>query len=333
MSITFFFRKKTASFFSIEMLFNTVLNHIQGYKTHKVFLPNKSASNPAAILTNCLYAYLRQGHVNHITGDIYYIALVLAQDKTILTIHDINSLSSTNKLKNFLLQLLWLKIPVKRVKYVTVISEYSKREVIAATSVPAHKIIVIPNCVQFTVKDFKPKYQIDKVEPVLLQVGTKSNKNLQNVIKAIKDLPCRLLIIGKLSNEQVELLQTYGIIYENFFSLNYDAVIDLYYRADIVTFVSLYEGFGMPILEANALGRPVITSNITAMPEVAGDGALLVNPYNPDQIRHAILNLVEDDTFRNNLVSKGYNNVQRFKPEVVAAQYEALYKRVVKEYQ
>ena len=109
-------------------------------------------------------------------------------------------------------------------------------------------------------------------------------------------------------------------------------MIELYYRSDIVTFVSTYEGFGVPILEANALGRPVITSNTTAMPEVAGDGALIVDPSKPEQIRQAIIRLIEDDNLRNELVFKGYQNVQRFKPEMVAAKYEQLYKRVVEEY-
>ena len=93
----------------------------------------------------------------------------------------------------------------------------------------------------------------------------------------------------------------------------------------------MYEGFGVPILEANALGRPVITSTTTAMPEVAGEGAVLVDPYKPEEIRQAVQRLIEDDAFRMDLVKKGYQNVQRFKPEMVAAKYEELYKRVVEE--
>ncbi|RDV14857.1 glycosyltransferase family 1 protein [Pontibacter diazotrophicus] len=331
MKIVYFFRKAAPSFFSIEVLFQTIISNLRHSVAEKVFLPYKSATSPAALLENTLYASKRQGQVNHITGDVYYIALALDKKKTILTIHDIDSLGSKNRMKNFLLHLLWLKIPVRRVRYVTVISEYSKRKVLAATGVAADKVIVIPNCVQLTDKDFKPKVLLNKQEPVLLQVGTKSNKNFPNVVEAIKGISCRLLILGKLAASQRELLEENGIVYENFFSLDYEEVIKLYYRADIVTFVSTYEGFGMPILEANALGRPVITSTTTAMPEVAGEGAVLVDPFKPEQIRQAIIDLVADDTYRNNIVNKGYQNVQRFKPEMVAAKYEALYKRVLEE--
>lgn len=332
MKIAFFFRKAAPTFFSIEVLFQTVISNLRHTAPEKVFLPYKSATSPIALLKNSLYAAERQGQVNHITGDVYYIALALDSKKTILTIHDIDSLGSGNKLKNFLLHLLWLKLPVSQVKYVTVISEYSKRKVIAATGVSSDKVLVIPNCVQLTDKDFKPKEQLNKMEPVLLQVGTKSNKNLPNIVEAIKGLPCRLLIIGKLTDKQIELLEDNKVLYENFFSLDYSDVIGLYYRADIVTFVSTYEGFGVPILEANAVGRPVITSTTTAMPEIAGEGAVLVDPFKPDQISQAIFKLIEDDTFRNELVNKGYQNVQRFKPEMVAAKYEELYKRIVEEY-
>jgi glycosyltransferase involved in cell wall biosynthesis len=331
MKIVFFFRKTTASFFSIEMLFNTIISQIRKYETEKVFLPSKSASNPAALLKNCLYAFRRQGNVNHITGEVYYIALALGCKKTILTIHDIDSLQSSNSLKNQLLHLVWLKLPILRVKYVTVISNYSKRKLLDATGIAAEKVYVIPNCVQLSDQDFKPQRHIDRQNPVLLQIGTKPNKNLENVIEAIKNITCKLLIIGKLSEAQVQLLNAAQIVYENFFSLDYSEVLQLYYRADIITFVSFYEGFGMPIIEANALGRPVITSITTSMPEVAGDGAILVDPYNPLQIREAIIKLVEDDSYRNDLIAKGLANVRRFKPEVIASMYEDLYQKVMEE--
>ncbi|GAA4426868.1 hypothetical protein GCM10023188_09370 [Pontibacter saemangeumensis] len=313
------------------MLFSTILSHLKRYEAEKVFLPYKSASNPFAVLKNCTYAFTRQGMVNHITGEIYYIALALSGKKTILTIHDIDSLQSANRIKNHLLHLLWLKLPVKRVKYVTVISNYSKLKLLSATGIPAEKVHVIPNCVQLSDQDFKPKKDINRQKPVLLQIGTKPNKNLENVVEAIKGLSCQLLIIGKLSVTQVQLLNAAQIDYENCFSLEYIEVLQLYYRADIITFVSFYEGFGMPIIEANALGRPVITSNITAMPEVAGDGAILVDPYSSSQIREAITTLVENDSFRDDLIAKGLANVQRFKPQTVAAMYEDLYHKVIEE--
>jgi glycosyltransferase involved in cell wall biosynthesis len=294
-------------------------------------MPFKSALNPIALIRNMFYAYKNQGVVNHITGDIYYISLTLEGSKTIITVHDLESLDSLNWVKQYLLFLFWLKLPVLKVKYVTVISEHTKRKLLKATGISEEKVVVIPNCFTFKQEDFKPKAELMGDRPVLLQIGTKPNKNLENLVLAVEGLTCKLLIIGKLSEVQQQLLEVKRIDYENYWQLTDDEVKALYYRSDIVTFVSKYEGFGLPILEANAYGRPVITANVTAMPEVAGNSALLVDPYDPGQIRDAFKRLINDAELRSNLVMRGYENVQRFKPEFVATQYETLYKRVISE--
>jgi glycosyltransferase involved in cell wall biosynthesis len=331
MKIAYFFRKPTATFFSIEMLFGTIISNLNIGTATKINLPFKSAFNPFLLLRNCLYASKKQGQVNHITGDVNYLALFLSKRKTILTLHDIDSLQIQNKLKSILLQFIWLKLPVNCVRYITVVSNYTKSQLLKAYHSPEDKIVVIPNCIPFTEKDFKPKTTIDKASPVLLQIGTKKNKNLENLVSAIKGVPCKLIVIGVLSPEQDVLLKDHHIDYKNYSSITYNKVIELYYEADIVTFVSIYEGFGLPIIEANALGRPVITSNCTAMPETAGKGALLVDPLNPEQIREGIIKLVTDNLFRNDLVEAGYKNSLRFRPNVVVPQYEALYRKVLEE--
>lgn len=83
-------------------------------------------------------------------------------------------------------------------------------------------------------------------------------------------------------------------------------------NADIFVFPSLYEGFGLPILEAQAMSIPVVTSNISSMPEVAGDGAVLVNPYNREEIIEGIHSILSDKKKRNRMISLGCDNVQRF---------------------
>jgi glycosyltransferase involved in cell wall biosynthesis len=98
--------------------------------------------------------------------------------------------------------------------------------------------------------------------------------------------------------------------------------------ADIIALASSYEGFGMPILEGQAVGRPVITSNILSMPEVAGNAACLVDPYDPSSIRQGILKIIQDAAYRDELVRKGFANVKRFDPQVIALQYLDLYKKV-----
>lgn len=94
----------------------------------------------------------------------------------------------------------------------------------------------------------------------------------------------------------------------------------------MVVFASLYEGFGLPILEAQAMGRPVITSNFGAMKEAAGEGALFVDPYSVESIRAAILRIKNEPRLREELVRKGLENVERFRPVAIAERYAEIYR-------
>ena len=102
-------------------------------------------------------------------------------------------------------------------------------------------------------------------------------------------------------------------------------MIQKYINADIVSFVSTYEGFGMPILEAQTVGRVVLTSNISPMIEVSGSGACLVNPFGVSDIKEGFKRLISDDNYRNEIIRKGLVNSQKYKPEKIANEYVKLY--------
>jgi len=91
-------------------------------------------------------------------------------------------------------------------------------------------------------------------------------------------------------------------------------------------FPSLYEGFGLPIIEAMACGCPVITSNISSMPEVAGDAALLIDPYNVEQLAYEMERVLEFSSLRNELIERGFKNCERFSWEKCAVETEKVYK-------
>jgi glycosyltransferase involved in cell wall biosynthesis len=96
----------------------------------------------------------------------------------------------------------------------------------------------------------------------------------------------------------------------------------------MLLFASTYEGFGLPIIEAQAVGRPVITSDLCSMPEAAGGAACLVDPYDVAAIRQAVLRVMEDHEYRDDLIARGLVNVERFRASKVAAQYAQLYRTV-----
>ena len=93
----------------------------------------------------------------------------------------------------------------------------------------------------------------------------------------------------------------------------------LYSAAAVFAFPTLYEGFGIPVLEAQACGTPVLTSNCSSLPEVAGEAAVYVDPYDEENMRDGILKALGDQNLRNELIQKGYENAKRFSWQKSAA--------------
>ena len=162
--------------------------------------------------------------------------------------------------------------------------------------------------------------------PNILAIGTRINKNLERIIEAVKDINCTLTIIGILTDYQAKLLESSGVVYENYFRIPNSKVLELYKNSDIVCFPSLYEGFGRPIVEAQAIGRAVVTSNLEPMKQVAGDSsACLVDPYDVLDIRKGIMKVIEDDKYREGIIEKGLENVKQYRADIIAKKYEDIY--------
>ena len=328
MQTVFFFRKANAPWHhSIEELFDTIISSLPESVIPSRYVMKKNSTGLWNRVRNTIDAAFHQGEVNHITGDVHYIAILMKKRKTILTIHDLRILSSGGGLRTTVLKFFWFTLPGHRVRYITVISEFIKNELITLTRIPASKIIVVHDCIS---PDIKPSdREFNSTRPVILQIGTTPNKNLNRVITAVQGLEVSLVIIGKLTEDDIRSLQQHHIVYENYFNLPYSEVLDKYRNADIVLFASLYEGFGLPILEANAIGKPVITGNNTSLPEVAGDAALVIDAENTDAIRQAVVSLIEDGDLRSELVRKGYENIKRFQPDAIGKQFAGIYSEIV----
>ena len=376
-------RKRLASHYSIERVFAAIRRQMPGDCEVESCPAPYASTGILPRLANVLHASRQRADVHHIVGDSHYLAFGLPRKKTVLTIHDCAALDRLKGWKRAILKYFWFTGPMRRAAVVTTISEASKRELRKWVGALADKVLVVPDCVfeEFT-RD--PKSFSEEC-PVVLQVGTKWNKNLERVMEALRGTGCRLEIVGTMSEEQRERDQgtkgqkdegtkgqrDQGTEWETdegtggerraesgsacaFAAANSSrvtmgdlklrttgvaelAVCELgrltdeelaaaYRRCDMVVFASLYEGFGLPILEAQATGRPVITSNIGAMPEAAGDGALFVDPYSVEAIREAVLRVKSDPALRAKLVANGLRNVERFRPGVIAGLYAGIYK-------
>jgi len=225
-----------------------------------------------------------------------------------------------------LLKWLWLKIPIAKSTFVTAISQCTKDEILKYTNCNPNKLRVIYNCISPSFKPVPKKF--NKEKPVLLQIGTRKNKNVEGLIKAIAGMNCRLEIVGRPSKEVIQLMEEHHIDFNCNGRLSEKELVQKYIDCDVLVFVSFFEGFGMPIIEANAVERVVVTGNASAMPEIAGDAACLVEVLNIESIRAGIIRVIEDDLYREKLIEAGRVNRKRFDPTYIANQYYELYKEV-----
>ena len=104
--------------------------------------------------------------------------------------------------------------------------------------------------------------------------------------------------------------------------------IALYKMAELFVFPSLYEGFGMPVLEAMAAGVPVVTSNVSSLPEVAGDAAILVDPLSEDEIFEAYKKIRSDSNYREEMIQKGYEQAKKYQWKYSAKKLEEIYDKI-----
>ena len=320
------YRRPVKEFFSIEKVFSIIKERLQKlFLISEVAVPNNRVT-VAGLIQNILFASRSKADVYHVTGDIHYAVFAFPSKKTVLTIHDCVFLYKYTGIKKKLLEFLFLKWPVKYCRLVTTISEATKKDIIKNTGCRADKVVVIPNPlpehIWYTPQAFR------KTEPVLLFIGITENKNLSRVIAALKDLPGILHIIGVIPDDKKNLLEQQGLKWTNSFFLNEQELGEKYSEADIILFPSLFEGFGLPILEGQKAGRPVITSNMEPMNEIAGQGACLVDPTSITSIRSGILKVIEDAEYRDELVKQGFENIKRYNPDRISEQYAMVYNQI-----
>ena len=284
----------------------------------------------------------------------HYVLPPLTPCKSVVTIHDCIHLRFPQYLPNrlgyaYARSSMWMA--TRRANRVLTVSEASKRDILRYFRVPEGKIDVIYNAIDDRLGETPTAEEVERVReryqlnaPYVLYAGNiKPHKNLERLIEAFHTLRqdpdlghVKLLIIGDEISKYASLrraVHRYKLHkYVRFFGFVPDKTLAVLYRlARVFVFPSLYEGFGFPPLEAMASGTPVITSNVSSLPEVVGDAALLINPLDPAEIAQAMRRVLMDSELREELRQRGLRRVSEFSWERSVRRVREIYGEVLGE--
>ncbi len=267
---------------------------------------------------------------------------------TLLTVHDLSYVRVPDAASPRLKQYLDRVVPrsVKKADHILADSQATKDDLIAIYDTPADKITVLLSGVdsRFQVMDaqyvtLQNRYNLPP-GPFLLSVGTiQPRKNYTRLIYALHRLRQQgfdldLVIAGGKgwldgpmyqaidATNQRSRIHLIGFVDD-------DDLLALYNLAYGFVFPSLYEGFGLPVLESMACGTPVLTSSVSSLPEVAGDAAIIVDPYDLDELTNGLRQLVDDATLRQTLIKRGLERVKQFTWGRAARQLQAVYRMML----
>jgi glycosyltransferase involved in cell wall biosynthesis len=282
----------------------------------------------------------------------HYVLPMLTPCRSVVTVHDVIHLLFPQYLPSRLAShyaRYMIRRALEKTELVLTVSDSSKRDLLTFFEVSPDKVVVIPNGIDSSITEGLSVQELARVKErfqifgrtVLFVGNIKPHKNVERLIAAfakVREDPeysdLTLIVVGDDISKYPSLRRTverhrvrghvrfFGFVPEL-------TLVALYKTADVFAFPSLYEGFGLPPLEAMANGTPVVTSNISSLPEVVGDAALTVDPYNIDQIAKAIGRILSDRALRSRLIADGYERAKQFSWESSVAQVHQAYQRAL----
>ncbi len=272
--------------------------------------------------------YARYFHNPDIVHGTDHVVYPHPRARKVMTIHDVTFIKYPEFVSNI------VRTYTQRIKeclrwtdLIIANSESTKRDIIEYLGVEEKLIHVTPlagRYAGYSLSETRPDSNYDFGQPYILFVGTiEPRKNITTLIEAFNYLktrykiPHNLVLIGQKGWLYEPIFQAINQspFCDSIYHLNYlsdSAVAGFYRRAAVFVYPSIYEGFGLPVLEAMTLGCPVITSNTSSLPEVAGDAALLINPEDNLELAEAIFKVISDNSFRDNLITQGYARAKQF---------------------
>jgi glycosyltransferase involved in cell wall biosynthesis len=321
-----FMRNPMSGAHSVERVFDSVRQHLPADILCQTRMCSRTSQGLWQRVWITVEAAFRQADVNHVTGDVQFLTTFMRRRRTVLTVLDLVTVERLRGFHRWLYFLLWFRIPIARARVVTTISSYTREHLLRELGSAKADVRVV-HCQLMDGYVATPRV-FNTSRPVILMVGLAHNKNFFRSVEALAGIACELRIIGRLDERHLKTLAESGLAHTNCSGLTDAQIRDEYVSCDMLVFASTAEGFGLPILEAQAIGRPVVTSNVTSMPEVAGDAAEFVDPFDVDSIRAGVLRVIQDERHRTELITRGFENVKRFSPRAIAERYAAIYREV-----
>jgi len=329
-------------------------NSFNNYYKGKSEIIIKSANNPIfyflrKFLLFPLRLYKEKFDIVH---DTYHFFPLLFNRKTkkVVTVFDIIPIvdPKNHRFASYVSHSLLLKWVIRRVDKVLAISDKTKQDLITYLNVPENKIVVtlLAADKQYCkinnsklIDNVKHKYGISS--PYILYVGTlEPRKNVPALLEAYakikKKIPHKLVIVGKKGWKYKKIFETIDRLRLNDdvlftgYVLNEDLPA-LYNGADLFVYPSFYEGFGLPPLEAMQCGCPVITSNTSSLPEVVGNGGIMVNPNNISELSKHMEMVLKNKNLRQKLIKSGLKQAKKFSWEKCARETLKVYEEVYRE--
>ncbi len=290
--------------------------------------------------------------IDHTDGDISRW-LGRSHSATVVTCHDLINLIKPETFKGrakfpliSMAAWRWGVESMRHADHIVTVSTHTKQDVIEHLEIAPAAITVVPNAVDKVfhrlpadaIQAVRDRYGLTPETFCLLNVGSNNaRKNISGILAAVaaakhQGLPVHFWKAGAdFTDEQAQFIQANGladcVAYVG--KPSEPSLIELYNAADCLMAPSSYEGFGLTILEAMACGTPVITASVSAMPEVAGDAAILVDPTNQAEITDAIHQLFNHPEQRQALIQKGLERVQQFTWEKTAQAVASVYEQTL----
>lgn len=286
---------------------------------------------PSSVFDFIFFTFSHLRNRNSILFSPGYNSPILNLNRFVFCVHDLNHIDIANN--NSFLKSLYYRIILRRsckksAKVLTV-SDFSKNKIMAWAGVGPDQVVNVGNGVSSVFSPVGPRHEPGY--PYFFSVGNrKAHKNEARLLQAFAaaELPStvRLVLTGLPSPELLTIMHDLNLEDRVVFAGRVDEEIlaSLYRGATALLFPSLYEGFGLPVVEAMASGTPVLTSNVTSLPEVAGEAALLVDPLDLSAIKTGIERLMFEPDLRASLTERGLVQATKFSWDTVAARVQAV---------